>query len=137
MKIAFIGLGLDERAEGICALLDEELQRSLADYDETLRDEEGNLAERRAETAPGSGGVEVSVADGVPLGEGDSILTTTSEYWSNLAGYLHLRDTRGVDVRVVPDTPEVRASASKDGLAEIWISACMPNSATASARACR
>ena len=37
------------------------------------------------------------------LGEGDRILTTTSEYVSNWAAYLHVRDTRGVDVVVVPD----------------------------------
>ena len=42
---------------------------------------------------------------GLPMGEGDRILTTTTEYVSNWAAYLHLRDTRGVEVEVVPDTP--------------------------------
>ncbi len=37
------------------------------------------------------------------LGEGDRILTTTSEYVSNWAAYLHLRDTQGVEIVVVPD----------------------------------
>ena len=37
------------------------------------------------------------------LGEGDRILTTVTEYVSNWAAYLHVRDTRGVDVVVVPD----------------------------------
>ncbi len=37
------------------------------------------------------------------LGDGDRILTTTSEYVSNWAAYLHVRDTRGVEVVVVPD----------------------------------
>jgi cysteine desulfurase / selenocysteine lyase len=43
---------------------------------------------------------------GLGLGEGDRILTTTTEYVSNWAAYLHLRDTRGIVVEVVPDTPE-------------------------------
>ncbi len=43
---------------------------------------------------------------GLGLGEGDRILTTTTEYVSNWAAYLHLRDTRGIVVQVVPDTPE-------------------------------
>jgi cysteine desulfurase/selenocysteine lyase len=39
------------------------------------------------------------------LSEGDRILTTTTEYVSNWAAYLHLRDTRGVVVEIVPDAP--------------------------------
>ncbi|MFV2000257.1 MAG: aminotransferase class V-fold PLP-dependent enzyme [Acidimicrobiia bacterium] len=35
----------------------------------------------------------------------DRIVTTTSEYVSNWAAYLHLRDTRGVTIAVAPDTP--------------------------------
>ncbi len=42
---------------------------------------------------------------GLEMGEGDRILTTTTEYVSNWAAYLHARDTRGVVVEVVPDTP--------------------------------
>jgi cysteine desulfurase/selenocysteine lyase len=38
------------------------------------------------------------------LHEGDRILTTTSEYVSNWAAYLHLRDTKGIVVDVVPNT---------------------------------
>ncbi len=38
------------------------------------------------------------------LGEGDRIVTTTSEYVSNWAAYLHVRDRDGVVVDVVPDT---------------------------------
>jgi cysteine desulfurase / selenocysteine lyase len=37
------------------------------------------------------------------LEKGDRILTTTSEYVSNWAAYLHARDSKGVDVVVVPD----------------------------------
>ncbi len=37
--------------------------------------------------------------------EGDRILTTTSEYVSNWAAYLHVRDRVGVVVDVVPDVP--------------------------------
>lgn len=43
---------------------------------------------------------------GVRLAEGDRIVTTSTEYWSNLGAYLHVRDTRGVVVDVVPDTPD-------------------------------
>lgn len=42
---------------------------------------------------------------GMPLAEGDRILTTTTEYVSNWAAYLHLRDTRGITIGVVPNTP--------------------------------
>lgn len=42
---------------------------------------------------------------GLRLGEGDRLLTTSTEYVSNWAAYLHLRDTKGVVVDVVPDTP--------------------------------
>ena len=38
------------------------------------------------------------------LGPGDRILTTTTEYSSNLAAYFHLRDTRGVVVDTIPNT---------------------------------
>lgn len=40
------------------------------------------------------------------LGEGDRIVTTSSEYVSNWAAYLHVRDRDGVIVDVVPDTRE-------------------------------
>jgi len=43
---------------------------------------------------------------GLGLGEGDRILTTTTEYVSNWAAYLHVRNTRGVTVDVVADTAE-------------------------------
>jgi len=39
------------------------------------------------------------------LGSGDRIITTTSEYVSNWAAFLHLRDTRGVTIDVAPDAP--------------------------------
>jgi cysteine desulfurase/selenocysteine lyase len=39
----------------------------------------------------------------LPLGPGDRIVTGRSEYASNYMAYLHLRDTRGADVLVVPD----------------------------------
>jgi selenocysteine lyase/cysteine desulfurase len=37
------------------------------------------------------------------LGAGDRILTTVTEYVSNWAAYLHVRESRGVEVVVVPD----------------------------------
>jgi selenocysteine lyase/cysteine desulfurase len=40
------------------------------------------------------------------LGEGDRVVTTSSEYVSNWAAYLHVRDRDGVIVDVVPDTPD-------------------------------
>lgn len=40
----------------------------------------------------------------MPFSEGDRILTTTSEYVSNWAAYLHLRDTKGITVDVVSNT---------------------------------
>jgi selenocysteine lyase/cysteine desulfurase len=40
------------------------------------------------------------------LSEGDRIVTTSSEYVSNWAAYLHVRDRCGVIVDVAPDTPE-------------------------------
>ncbi|RLE13956.1 MAG: aminotransferase [Actinobacteria bacterium] len=40
----------------------------------------------------------------MPFDEGDRILTTTTEYVSNWAAYLHLRDTKGITVDVVPNT---------------------------------
>jgi selenocysteine lyase/cysteine desulfurase len=43
---------------------------------------------------------------GLDLGDGDRILTTTTEYVSNWAAYLHLRATTGVEVTVVPDTSD-------------------------------
>mgnify|MGYP001821106280 CR=1 FL=1 len=42
---------------------------------------------------------------GLELGAGDRILTTSTEYVSNWAAYLHLRDTRGVVVDVIDDSP--------------------------------
>ncbi|GMQ93241.1 MAG: aminotransferase class V-fold PLP-dependent enzyme [Acidimicrobiia bacterium] len=41
----------------------------------------------------------------MPLEEGDRILTTTTEYVSNWAAYLQLRDQKGVIVDVVPNAP--------------------------------
>ncbi len=41
----------------------------------------------------------------MPFNEGDRILTTTTEYVSNWAAYLHLRDTKGITIDVVPNTP--------------------------------
>lgn len=43
---------------------------------------------------------------GMNLGEGDRILTTTTEYVSNWAAYMHARDRMGIVVEVVPDTPD-------------------------------
>jgi cysteine desulfurase/selenocysteine lyase len=40
----------------------------------------------------------------LPLATGDRILTTTTEYVSNWAAYLQLRDTKGISVDVVPNT---------------------------------
>lgn len=40
----------------------------------------------------------------LPLATGDRILTTTTEYVSNWAAYLQLRDTKGIIVDVVPNT---------------------------------
>ena len=40
----------------------------------------------------------------LPLEAGDRILTTTTEYVSNWAAYLQLRDTKGIIVDVVPNT---------------------------------
>jgi selenocysteine lyase/cysteine desulfurase len=42
---------------------------------------------------------------GMPLTEGDRILTTTTEYVSNWAAYLQLRDQKGVVVDVIPNAP--------------------------------
>ena len=42
---------------------------------------------------------------GLDLGAGDRILTTSTEYVSNWAAYLHLHDTRGVVVDVIDDSP--------------------------------
>lgn len=43
---------------------------------------------------------------GLDLGDGDRILTSSTEYSSNLAAFFHLRDRRGVTVGVVPDTED-------------------------------
>ena len=40
----------------------------------------------------------------LPLEAGDRILTTTTEYVSNWAAYLQLRDSKGITVDVVPNT---------------------------------
>lgn len=45
------------------------------------------------------------IVSGLNLGEGDRILTTTTEYGSNWAVYLRLRDRYGVEVTVVDDAP--------------------------------
>lgn len=63
-----------------------------------------------------AGSVEIAISDSatrawdmafysMPFREGDRILTTTTEYVSNWAAYLHLRDTKGITVEVVPNTP--------------------------------
>ena len=65
----------------------------------------------------GGGRSEVALADNATrawdllfyalrLGEGDRIITTTSEYVSNWAAYLHVRDSTGVVIDVVPDSPD-------------------------------
>jgi cysteine desulfurase / selenocysteine lyase len=41
----------------------------------------------------------------MPFNEGDRILTTTTEYVSNWAAYLQLRNAKGIIVDVVPNTP--------------------------------
>lgn len=38
------------------------------------------------------------------LSDGDQVLTTTTEYHSNFLAYLHLAQTKGVEIVVVPDT---------------------------------
>ena len=43
---------------------------------------------------------------GMRLGEGDRILTTTTEYASNYIAYLHQQRQTGVEIDVVPDTPD-------------------------------
>ena len=43
---------------------------------------------------------------GLDLHEGDTIVTTTTEYVSNWAAYIQRRDRDGVRIVVVPDTPE-------------------------------
>jgi len=52
----------------------------------------------------------------LPLSKGDRILTTTTEYVSNWAAYLHLRDTKGITIDVVPNTPtgEIDVQALED-----------------------
>lgn len=63
----------------------------------------------------GAGPEQISMADnatrawdvafyGLDLGRGDRILTSSTEYSSNLAAFFHLRDGRGVSVDVIPDT---------------------------------
>ena len=63
--------------------------------------------------APG----EISLADnatrawdmafyGLDLGEGDTVITTMSEYVSNWAAYVQRRDRDGIRIVVVPDTPD-------------------------------
>jgi cysteine desulfurase/selenocysteine lyase len=41
----------------------------------------------------------------LPLDEGDRVLTTTTEYVSNWAAYLQLRDDKGIVIEVIPNTP--------------------------------
>jgi selenocysteine lyase/cysteine desulfurase len=41
---------------------------------------------------------------GIPWREGDRVVTTSSEYASNLAAFLDVRDRVGVEIAVVPDT---------------------------------
>ena len=43
---------------------------------------------------------------GLGLGAGDRIVTTSTEYQSNLGAYFHVRDRHGVVIEVVPDTPD-------------------------------
>lgn len=49
----------------------------------------------------------------LPLDVGDRILTTTTEYVSNWAAYLHMRDEKGIVIEIIPNTPngEVDAAA--------------------------
>jgi selenocysteine lyase/cysteine desulfurase len=79
-------------------------------YKNDLNDVYGSLA-----TLVNASPTEIAVADcatrawdmalySIDFSEGDRILTTTTEYISNWAAYLHLRDTKGVLVEVVPDT---------------------------------
>lgn len=41
----------------------------------------------------------------LPLDVGDRILTTTTEYVSNWAAYLHMRDEKGIVIEIIPNTP--------------------------------
>ncbi|MDJ0925075.1 MAG: aminotransferase class V-fold PLP-dependent enzyme [Acidimicrobiia bacterium] len=41
----------------------------------------------------------------IPLGEGDRVLTTTSEYAANFIAYLQVARRTGAHIEVVPDTP--------------------------------
>ncbi len=49
------------------------------------------------------------------LGEGDQVLTTTTEYHSNYVAYLHLAKRRGVEIVVVPDAPSGEIDVDKLG----------------------
>jgi cysteine desulfurase / selenocysteine lyase len=48
------------------------------------------------------------VAHGLRWHKDDIVVTTDKEHNSNWVPWLHLRDTRGIDVRAVPSTPEGR-----------------------------
>ncbi|RMF86100.1 MAG: aminotransferase class V-fold PLP-dependent enzyme [Nitrospinota bacterium] len=50
----------------------------------------------------------------LPLSAGDVILTTTTEYGSNYLAYLLVQQTRGVEVRCIPNAPS--GQISLDGL---------------------
>lgn len=96
--------------------LDHEIHHGGYETAEALEDEIDAVYSSIAELI-GAEPTEIAISDcatrawdmalyGLGLGEGDRILTTTTEYVSNWAAYLHLRDTRGIIVQVVPDTPE-------------------------------
>ena len=78
----------------------------------------------------GGRATEISLADnatrawdmafyGLDLGAGDRIVTTSTEYQSNLGAYFHVRDRRGVTIDVAPDTDDGDIDlAALDRLAE-------------------
>ncbi len=51
-----------------------------------------------------------AVFESIPLRPGDRILTTHTEYISNMFGLLRARDLRGVEIEVVPDDPSGEVS---------------------------
>ncbi len=48
--------------------------------------------------------------ESIPLGPGDRVLTTHSEYISNMFGLLRARELRGIEIEVVPDEPSGQVS---------------------------
>ncbi len=80
-------------------------------------EEDVDLTYRAAAELIGAGPTEVGIVDSattawdriiysLPHRDGDRLLTTTSEYGSNWAAYLHLKQRFGVDIVVVPDTED-------------------------------